>query len=128
MKKCKGPCGQERPLTDFHKHRGRTDGYANECKECKGDAERARYAIKEKRVKKKSKPLKGKLHCERNGGKTIKRDDCLRGCSEACFTCPHVHDKSLKMCSDFISPEEAKATKYNDRVHNEVYPNHYLVI
>jgi hypothetical protein len=120
MKKC-NQCGEEKRLDEFYKHNGR----ATTCRKCRQDYEQGRYAVKEKRVNKKTEPLKGKLHCERNGGKTIKSNDCLRGVTKPVFTAPIY---TLKICSDFISPEETKAMKYNDRVHNEVYPNHYLVI
>lgn len=29
-------CGQERPLTEFHRHRGRKDGHTDSCKPCRG--------------------------------------------------------------------------------------------
>lgn len=38
MKTCRG-CGVEKPLTEYYKHSGMTDGYLNHCKDCKkGDA------------------------------------------------------------------------------------------
>lgn len=35
MKKCKGPCGLEKPLTEFFKDKNMPDGYRNDCKACK---------------------------------------------------------------------------------------------
>lgn len=40
MKKCRGHCAQDRPLSDFYKHSGMLDGHLNICKECKKDYER----------------------------------------------------------------------------------------
>src|SRR5882672_2290998 len=28
-------CGEEKPLTDFHRHRGRKDGHTDSCKPCR---------------------------------------------------------------------------------------------
>ncbi len=35
MKKCRGICGEEKPLEDFYKNIGYSDGHDNTCKECK---------------------------------------------------------------------------------------------
>jgi len=34
LKRCTGPCGLEKPLTDFDKNPGGKDGRRNKCKEC----------------------------------------------------------------------------------------------
>ena len=44
MKKC-FKCGASKPLTDFYKHKGNSDGHSGKCKECtKADNKRNREA------------------------------------------------------------------------------------
>ena len=40
MKKCR-VCGEEKPLTEYHKAKGNADGHENRCKSCKHEANMA---------------------------------------------------------------------------------------
>ncbi len=48
MKTC-ARCGEEKPLSEFHKNKKAKDGLQSFCKECRNKAERESYRKKEKR-------------------------------------------------------------------------------
>lgn len=39
-KKCSGPCGLEKPLSDFHRSKASPDGHKPRCKVCTNEASR----------------------------------------------------------------------------------------
>ena len=46
MKRCTGPCGEEKPLDAFARHRGRRDGHQSWCRVCKAAERASRKASK----------------------------------------------------------------------------------
>lgn len=43
-KVCGGPCGERKPLSDFHKDKRRSDGHVKMCKPCRKEYRAAWYA------------------------------------------------------------------------------------
>lgn len=60
-KKCAGPCGEMKTLSQFGRHNGFNSGVDNHCKECRRAKGRAAYAAKHKVVQAIEQPVSGEV-------------------------------------------------------------------
>lgn len=114
-KKCKGKCGEIKPLSEYHKDKQQKDGHRARCKFClKTKSAQNKTLRKQKKEEEQKKIIKipaNKIRCNRNGNIMLK-SKCIPGCNDACLSCENKQLDNIQAGSDIITAEQEKIQRH----------------
>lgn len=96
-KRCKGECGEVKPMTSFHKDKQVKGGRKNTCMACFNKRSALNRDLKKKGTL--------KILCEKNNT-MIRRYSCIPGCNDACKTCKSRQEGNVRAINTLTEAED----------------------
>src|SRR5271155_703051 len=110
MKNC-NKCGMLKPLSDFHKHKGRKDGHTNICKKCQKQIQVKYYQSNKQYIYQRNIKNRNWLAAEVDKLKLFPCKDCGIQYEPFCMDFDHLSNKIMaisKMVHDTFSLDKIK--------------------